>query len=197
MKNKSLCLFISWTLKLQQRSQFEMPIFSLKNLRQFRLKTRYFSSEGRRRKTISDLYFLMNVMSSTSKPTKFKSVRLWTAHAAAISWRICIENLSLRLKILFMRLEASILMRRPKNVKCMIFPRTNGQKSATLNNQGTTILWQCWTRDIFMLSVEETAWMKRHWRALSVLMASSTSTSKSGSSSSMSISTTCGPQETL
>jgi hypothetical protein len=55
-----------------------------------------------------------------------------------INLPIFIGNLNIKQKILFMPSVLNIQMKRPKNAKYMIFPKTGGQKFVILSNQGTT-----------------------------------------------------------
>ena len=196
MKNRNLSLFINLIPKAQSRSELEMRTSFQMSLHLFRLKIKFSSLVERRKKTTLDRCFRMNAILSMSKHTKLRRRPLWIIQGVDINWLTFIENLSLRPKISFMRLVASILMRQVKLVRFMTFPKTNGPTSVTSNNQDTTTPSPSLTADISTWLVVETLSMKHHLNLSKDLTVSSISVNKSGNSFSMWTSITCGLQET-
>ena len=120
------------------------------NLLQFKLKTRSSSLEERKRTTISDASTLTIHLWLTSRPMMFFQELRWSMLDLAINLLICIESSSFRQRTISTQLEANILMRLQRNVKCMTSLRTNGKRLVTWTSLDTTILSLYLRTDIFM-----------------------------------------------
>jgi hypothetical protein len=62
VRNRNHCLFISWIPRIQFKFKLGMPIYCPKSFHLFKLRTKSFLLEVKKKKMTSDQFFPMNAM---------------------------------------------------------------------------------------------------------------------------------------